>query len=59
MRSVPSDTERVDWLLAVLSADDCDPKIADARAILLGAAIMLGKKGREAIDTAMENDDAH
>ena len=49
-----ADQRRLEWLLTVMSLDD-DPKgLGGHRTVALGAALMLGKTGRDAVDYAME-----
>lgn len=47
-----TDTERLEWVMDVLSLGD-DTK-ADRKAVVLGGAILQGKTGRDAIDSAMD-----
>lgn len=49
-----TDTQRLDWLLPVMSMDADPARVGDKRTVALAAAFMLGKSGREAIDFAME-----
>ena len=49
-----TDTQRLEWLLPVMSLDDDPARVGDRRTIALAAAFMLGKTGRDAIDFAME-----
>ena len=46
-----NDTERLDWVIDILSLGD-DTK-TDAKTVKLFGAIALGKQGRAAIDLAM------
>jgi hypothetical protein len=48
---MPTDTERLDWLLCVVSLDDGP---TDERTVKIAGALMLGLTGREAIDMAMK-----
>jgi hypothetical protein len=48
------DRLRFEWMLPICSCTDDDSKVTDARALRVAAALMLGKSGRDAIDTAME-----
>lgn len=45
-----TDTQRLDWVMDILSLTENN---GDAKAMRLCAAVMLGKQGRDAIDTAM------
>lgn len=49
-KTVHPDTERLDWVLPILSLADGP---TDLRALKLGAALVLGKTGRDAIAEAM------
>lgn len=51
-----TDTDRLDWLLPMLIADDGDA-VAEHRTALLYAAACAGLTGRAAVDTAMLADD--
>lgn len=45
------DSVRLEWCLDILAGEDSDR--ADRKALRLGAALMLGLDGRDAIDRAM------
>lgn len=52
--SLSQDRVRLNWVMPVLSCTDDDSALTDQRAMHIAAALMLGKTGRDAIDTAME-----
>lgn len=47
----PTDQQRIDWLLEVITGGDT--KEADSKALCLAKALMTGLEGRELIDKAM------
>ena len=49
-----ADQRRLEWLLTVMSLEDDQGEVGGPRTAALGAALMLGKTGRDAIDFAME-----
>ena len=51
-RAEPTDTQRLDWLMPVISGDD--NQLATQRTIALGLMLLNGLEGRAAIDKAME-----
>ena len=51
-RSEPTDTQRLDWLMPVVSGED--GQVATQRTIALGLMLLSGLEGRAAIDKAME-----
>lgn len=54
-RSAPyTDTQRINWLMPLLSLGDDPQRPAGRRTAALAAAYQIGKAGREAIDFAME-----
>lgn len=50
-----SDTERLDWLLCVVSLAEGP---TDARTMKIAGALMLGLEGREALDKAMDAEES-
>ena len=50
------DTERLEWVMDILSLTDENP---DEKALKLVGALMLGKKGRDAIDCARGTESAN
>lgn len=50
----PTDTQRLEWVLPLLSLDDGDGAPGNRRTVALASALVLGKSGRDAIDFAME-----
>ena len=48
------DQRRLEWLLPVIGTAGDTDRVGNARTMALGAALMLGKTGRDAIDFAME-----
>ena len=49
-----TDTQRLDWMLPLMSLQDDRENVGDKRTVALSAALVLGKSGRDAIDFAME-----
>lgn len=49
-----ADQRRLEWLLPVMSLAGDQANVGVARTLALGAALMLGKTDRDAIDFAME-----
>lgn len=48
------DTQRLNWLLPLVTVLDDPTNVGGPRTQALAAALMLGKSGRDAIDYAME-----
>lgn len=51
-RATPTDTQRLDWLLPIVSGED--NQISTQRTIALALMLVNGLEGRPAIDKAME-----
>ena len=49
-----TDTQRLDWLLPLVTVLDDPTNVGGPRTQALAAALVLGKTGRDAIDYAME-----
>lgn len=49
-----TDTQRLEWMLPLMSVVDDPTGLGEKRTAALAAALMLGKNGRDAIDFAME-----
>ena len=49
-----TDTQRLDWMLPLMSLADDPNNLGGPRTKALAAALVLGKTGRDAIDYAME-----
>ena len=49
-----ADQRRLEWILPVMSLSSDPASVGHARTMALGAALMLGKTDRDAIDFAME-----
>ena len=49
-----ADQRRLEWLLPVIGTAGDTDRVGNARTLALGAALMLGKTDRDAIDFAME-----
>jgi hypothetical protein len=49
-----TDTQRLDWLLPLVTVLDDPNNLGGPRTKALAAALVLGKSGRDAIDYAME-----
>lgn len=49
-----ADQRRLEWLLPVIGTAGDTDRVGNARTMALGAALMLGKTDRDAIDFAME-----
>ena len=49
-----TDTQRLNWMLTMMSLGDDPANVGDKRTAALAATILLGKQGRDAIDFAME-----
>lgn len=49
-----TDTQRLDWMLPLVTLLDDPAQVGEARTMALSAALLAGKRGRDAIDYAME-----
>lgn len=54
LQRLHDDQKRLEWLFPVLTKLDDPAGIGGPRTAALGAALMLGKTGRDALDYAME-----